>query len=69
VTQHDAARLHGEHRRAGGLRWWSRLESSWINVTLFDRVASRVSVTDVRPLDPGEDAVRHAAEHLGLRTA
>ena len=41
VTQAYAARLFDAHPDAAGLRWWSTLEASWINVTLFDRAAPR----------------------------
>ena len=37
-----AERLFDKHPDALGLRWWSTLESSWINVTLFDRAAGLV---------------------------
>ena len=42
-TRRQAAALHAAHPRAPGLRWWSTLESSWINVTLFDRAGSRLT--------------------------
>jgi hypothetical protein len=64
VTQDYAARLFdaGAH----GLRWWSTLESGWINVTLFDRVQESLNARGVRPLDVDDDAVREAAAFLGL---
>lgn len=66
VTRADAARLFDAHPGAAGLRWWSTLEASWINATLFDRAARRLRVRDVRVLAPGDDDVRAAAAFLGL---
>jgi hypothetical protein len=65
-TRRDAARLHGEHPQAVGLRWWSTLEASWINATLFDRAADRLRARGVRALDPADDEVAAAARFLGL---
>jgi len=65
-TQADAARLFDAHPPAPGLRWWSTLEASWINVTLFDRAAPAVRVRSVRPLAPDDEDVREAARFLGL---
>lgn len=65
-TQAYAARLFGAHPAAAGLRWWSTLEASWINVTLFDRAGPRLRVDEVAELDPGQPAVAAAAEALGL---
>jgi RES domain len=66
ATQAYAARLFDAHPEAAGLRWWSTLEASWINVTLFDRAAPRLTVREVRPLDAGDEDVRAAARFLGL---
>ena len=66
VTQEYAARLFTRHDEAAGLRWWSTLESSWINVTLFDRAARRLRVRAPEPLTPEHAAVAEAAELLGL---
>ena len=68
VTQPQAARLYERHSGALGLRWWSSLESRWINVTLFDRAAPRLAAREVEELSPGSDAVRDAAAFLGLDT-
>jgi hypothetical protein len=65
-TQAYAARLFDSHPEAAGLRWWSTLESSWINVTLFDRAQTSLELRSVTPLDVGDDAVRVAARSLGL---
>jgi hypothetical protein len=65
-TQAQAARLHERHPDAVGLRWWSSLESLWINVTLFDRAAQTLGLGDVEPLSPETDPVQEAAAFLGL---
>jgi hypothetical protein len=64
-TQEYAARLFAKHEESGGLRWWSTLESSWINVTLFDR-ARRLRAGAAEQLTPEHPAVAEAAELLGL---
>jgi hypothetical protein len=66
TTQVQAADLFQRHTGALGLRWWSTFESFWANVTLFDRAEAFVDVSDVQPLDVGDDVVREAAEFLGL---
>ena len=65
-TRRDAARLFDAHPDAAGLRWWSTLEASWINVTLFDRAAPRLRLRHVRALDPAAEEVAAAARFLGL---
>jgi hypothetical protein len=65
-TRADAARLHDDHPDAAGLRWWSTLEASWINVTLFDRAAPALALSDVRHLTQNDDHVAAAARFLGL---
>jgi hypothetical protein len=65
ATQEYAARLFEKHESAAGLRWWSTLESSWINVTLFDR-AKRLRAGTAEALTPEHPAVAEAAELLGL---
>ena len=66
VTQAHAAQLFEAHPAAAGLRWWSTLEASWINVTLFDRAAPALSAGRPSPLDVGAEDVRAAARLLGL---
>ncbi len=66
TTQAYAERLFDAHPGAAGLRWWSTLEAGWLNVTLFDRAAPRLSVRAVRALDPADEVVRDAARFLGL---
>ncbi|MDQ3647330.1 MAG: RES domain-containing protein [Actinomycetota bacterium] len=65
-TQVQAARLYGTHADAAGLRWWSSLESLWINVTLFDRASAGLAVESVDFLELGSEPVAEAAFHLGL---
>lgn len=66
VTQGYARRLFRERRSAAGLRWWSTFEASWINVTLFDRIADQLSVTAIEPLHVDSEPVGRAARFLGL---
>jgi hypothetical protein len=66
VTQAYARRLFDDHAEAAGIRWWSTLESSWINTTLFDRAIDRVNPGTPQPLSPVHPAVVEAAELLGL---
>jgi hypothetical protein len=65
-TQAYATRLFGAHSDAAGLRWWSTLEASWINVTLFDRAAGALQARSVTPLTVSDDPVRAAARFLGI---
>ena len=48
------------------IRWWSTLESSWIDWTLFDRVEGALKVDEVRELAVGDTVVLEAADLLGL---
>lgn len=66
VTQAYALAQFERHPKAAGLRWWSTLEASWLHVTLFDRALGAARVRDVHALSAEHDAVRLAAEHLGL---
>jgi hypothetical protein len=65
-TRSDALRLFQSHREATGLRWWSTIEASWINVTIFDRARLRLRIRSVEPLSLDHHAVREAATELGL---
>lgn len=69
LTQVQAARLWIEHQGAAALRWWSTLEATWINLTLFDRARESLGVIDVHVLTPDAAEVRDAGEQLGLRPA
>jgi hypothetical protein len=66
VTQRAAADLFEAHPDAVGLRWWSTLEASWINWTLFDRVGADLRLTEVTELRIDDPVVREAAALLGL---
>ena len=66
VTQPQALALYEGRPDAAGIRWWSTFESLWANVTVFDRAEPLLDVSDVQPLDVGDDVVREAAEFLGL---
>jgi hypothetical protein len=68
VTQAYAARLFDETPATVGLRWWSTLESSLINLTLFDRAAPNLRLVDIERLTVEHAAVVEAAELLGLGT-
>ena len=52
-----------------GFRWWSVLEASWINVTLFhERAVSLVSIGEhPLPLTSTLGEVREAADRLGIQ--
>ncbi|MEA2411083.1 MAG: hypothetical protein QOC77_1644 [Thermoleophilaceae bacterium] len=66
ATQAYAERLFDAHPESAGLRWWSTLESTWINVTLFDRAAGVLAAGRPERLTPDQPAVAEAAELLGL---
>ena len=66
VTQETAASLYRADDEAVGLRWWSTLESSWINWTLFDRAADVLALAAVAELRVDDSVVRDAAAALGL---
>jgi hypothetical protein len=65
-TQRLALRIHQEG--AAGFEWWSTIESSWINVTLFaERAAAHLRLRgEPEPLTPDHPAVREAAEAVGV---
>jgi len=54
-----------------GLAWWSTVEASWTNVTLFaERALPKLSLAaDPQPLSMEHPAVAEAVEALGLPTA
>jgi hypothetical protein len=65
-TQPIALRLYDEG--VEGFEWWSTIEASWINVTLFeDRVVDRLALAgNPEPLSLDHPAVREAAEAVGV---
>lgn len=67
VTQPIALRIFLEG--AEGFEWWSTVEASWINVTLFaPRAVPKLAVVgDPELLEPEHAAVRIAAEAVGVR--
>jgi hypothetical protein len=69
TTQAYAARIFDEHRTAIGLRWWSTLEASFANLTLYDRAASDLRLIDLEPLTLDHPATRDAADLVGLTIA
>jgi RES domain-containing protein len=66
ATQAYAERLFDAHSSAAGIRWWSTFESTWINVTLFDRAAPGLSSGPAERLTLDHPSVAEAAELLGL---
>jgi hypothetical protein len=69
TTQPRALELYRSHRKPAGLCWWSTWEALWANVTIFDRAAKSLKVTDVTELTLEHPNVRQAAELFGLRIA
>lgn len=66
LTQRLAADLYRAHADAVALRWWSTLEATWINRTLFDRAAPALAVTEIVELRLDDEVVLDAATLLGL---
>ncbi len=66
VAQQIAEDVFRSDDDAVGLRWWSTIESSWINRTLFDRAADALALTRVAELRLDDSVVRDAAAALGL---
>ena len=64
ITQRLALALYAEG--GPGLAWWSTLEASWTNVTIFEERLDRAArkVVSVEPLSVGHPIVREAADHL-----
>jgi len=69
VTQRQAADVYESHPAAIALRWWSTLESSWINWTLFDRAERSLEVAEAMELTIDHPVVHEAADLLGLAVA
>jgi hypothetical protein len=66
VTQRMALDVYREG--AVGISWWSTIEASWINLTLFaERATERLRLAgEPEPLGPRHPAVREAAEAVGV---
>jgi hypothetical protein len=67
MTQPQALELYRRHPEAAALRWWSRWEALWANVTVFDRAASSLTLRDVRAVTLDNPALLEAADLFGLR--
>ncbi len=65
-TQAYAARLYSRRSAPGALRWWSTIEASLFNLTLFDRARPALEAIEVEPLTLAHHVVREAAALLGL---
>ncbi|HKO38165.1 MAG TPA: RES family NAD+ phosphorylase [Solirubrobacterales bacterium] len=66
ATQRQAADVYESHPEAVAIRWWSTLESSWINWTLFDRAEGSLEIGIVETLTVEHPVVLEAADLLGL---
>ena len=66
VTQAYAARLFARRPAPDGLRWWSTIEASLSNLTIFDRAQPSLELVDVAPLTLADPVVHEAAELVGL---
>lgn len=66
ATQAYAASLHATAPPVVALRWWSTIEASLMNLTIFDRARPALELIDVEPLSDNHSAVREAGELLGL---
>ncbi len=67
VTQNQVAKIYDAHHDAIAVRWWSTLEASWINWTVFDRAgAGEIELEQTEKLGIGDPVVLEAAEFLGL---
>jgi hypothetical protein len=66
VTQAYAARIFDTDPAAVGLRWWSTLEASLTNFTLYDRAAPALRLVDSETLTLEHVATQEAAGLLGL---
>ena len=69
MTQIQAAEIHLAHPEAIAIRWWSALESGWINWTVFDRAVPALELAETGSLDVDSPVVGEAAEFLGLARA
>ena len=69
ITQPQALDLFRRHPDAAGLRWWSRWEALWANVTLFDRASGSLNLVSAEELSLEHPALLEAADWFGLRIA
>ena len=66
VTQIQAAEIHAAHPDAIAMRWWSTLEASWLNWTIFGEGAGALKLVETVSLGLDNPVVGEAAEFLGL---
>lgn len=66
VTQPQALALYRAHAHAAGLRWWSRWEALWANVTIFDRAAPSLRLAGVEELTLRHATVLDAADRKSV---
>lgn len=69
ITQPQSLSLYERHPTVVGLRWWSRWEALWANVTIFDRAAGALRVASVYELRLDTPALLDAAEMFALPIA
>jgi hypothetical protein len=69
ITQPQARALFERHPRCAGLRWWSTYESTWANVTVFDRAARHLRVQNVSTLTLDHPALAEAAQRFAFHIA
>ncbi|MGO9249630.1 MAG: RES family NAD+ phosphorylase [Solirubrobacteraceae bacterium] len=69
LTQAYATRIYDEHPTAVGLSWWSTIEASLVNSTLYDRAADVLRLVDIQQLTLEHPATHAAADLLGLALA
>jgi hypothetical protein len=67
ITQPQALAIF--RRGADGIRWWSTFESTWANLTLFERAVRRLRVVAIEEARLEVAAVREACELLGILPA
>ena len=66
ITQGQAAEIHASHPEVIAIRWWSTLEASWVNWTLFERAGRELELGGLAELTIGDPVVLEAADLLGL---
>jgi RES domain-containing protein len=66
ITQQLALDLFQRHRAAVGFSWWSTMEATLQNVTLYDRGLSYLSIRRVGALSLDDTVVQDAMGLLGL---
>lgn len=66
LTQAVATDLFVEYPDVAGVRWWSTFEATWMNWTLFDRVAGELELIEISEARLDDPSVQEAALLLGL---